>query len=49
MMASFKGHSRAVRILLNKGANLSVADEFGRTALALSAQAGHLPVKPGRC
>ena len=41
MIASLKGHSRVVRILLIKGANVSIADDDGCTALHASAQEGH--------
>ena len=42
MIASGFGHSGAVRILLNKGANVSIVGDNGATALHLSTQKGHL-------
>ncbi|CAN0031393.1 unnamed protein product, partial [Ectocarpus sp. 12 AP-2014] len=44
MMAAYKGHSKILRILLNKGADLSVVDKRGTTALILSAGYGHVAV-----
>ena len=44
MCAAFHGHSQVVGILLNKGANVSLVDEYGATALHLSAQEGDLSV-----
>ncbi len=44
MIASFKGHSGAVRILLKKGANVSIPADYGLTALHISAKQGHLAV-----
>ncbi len=44
MMASMQGHSSAVRILLNKSANLSKEADNGFTALHCSAEGGHLAV-----
>ena len=42
IVASGMDYSRAVRILLNKGANVSIMTDGGVTALLLSAQKGHL-------
>ena len=42
MIASGFGHSGAVRILLNKGANVSIVGDNGATALHFSTQKGHL-------
>ncbi len=44
MLASYRGHSHAVRILLNKGANASRAGACGFTALHTSALEGHLAI-----
>ncbi|CAM9485924.1 unnamed protein product [Ectocarpus fasciculatus] len=44
MMASGGGYSRIVRMLLNMGAQLLIADDHGATALHQSAIAGHLAV-----
>ncbi|CAN0238508.1 unnamed protein product, partial [Scytosiphon promiscuus] len=43
-LAAGKGHSRIVRILLNKGANPSAVDDNGLTALLVAAHQGHLDV-----
>eukprot|EP00752_Nemacystus_decipiens_P011677 g10364.t1 len=42
IFAAQDGHSRVVRILLDAGANVSIAADGGITALHLSAQDGHL-------
>lgn len=42
MAAAYGGHSRVIRILLGKGAKLSIAKDQGFTALHLAAQEGHL-------
>lgn len=42
--ASRKGHSSVVRILLDKGANLSLANDDGFNALHISSQHGHIEV-----
>ncbi len=44
MIASSRGHSQAVRILLNKGANVSAVADDGGTPLHFSAQDGHLAI-----
>lgn len=44
MMAAYKGHSRVLGILLNKGADLSVVDKWGSTVLIISARLGHVAV-----
>ncbi|CAB1101498.1 unnamed protein product [Ectocarpus sp. CCAP 1310/34] len=44
MLAAWRGSSRVVRILLNKGANVSVVAEDGHTALHFSTQDGGHPV-----
>ena len=44
MLASGKGHSHVVRILLNKRANASIVAGGGITALHASAGEGHLAV-----
>lgn len=44
MLASLKGYSRVVRVLLNNGARTSAVDDTGYTALLLAAQYGHLAV-----
>ncbi|KAF6219053.1 hypothetical protein HO133_005597 [Letharia lupina] len=41
LRAADAGHTKCVRILLDKGANLKHADNEGRTALALAAIKGH--------
>ena len=44
MFAASAGHARVVRILLNKGANVSIVADDGNTALLNSASQGHLVV-----
>lgn len=44
MLAAFRGHSRVVRILMNRGASVSVGSDSGFTALHSSAQEGHIAV-----
>ncbi|CAM9982540.1 unnamed protein product [Scytosiphon promiscuus] len=44
MVAAQYGHSRVVRLLLRKGASISVADTRGYTVLHVSAQSGRLAV-----
>lgn len=44
MFASFEGHARVVKILLNKGANFSLAADDTFTALLASAQGGHIAI-----
>lgn len=44
MFAAVGGHAHSVRVLLGKGASVSVADVDGCTALLLAAQEGHLAV-----
>ena len=44
MMASCMGHPHVVRILLNKGADVSIVPDDGHTALHNSAQEGHVAV-----
>ena len=44
MLATCFGHSRSVRILLNKGASVTVADDQGHTALNIAAQQGHVAI-----
>lgn len=44
MIAAREGHSKVVGILLNKGADLSVVDKLGATALFISAYLGHVAV-----
>lgn len=42
--ATHHGHSRVVKVLLDKGANVSLADGRGCTALHVSAEHGHLAI-----
>lgn len=42
MLAVTEGCARVVRVLLNKGANVAIAADDGRTALHGSAEGGHL-------
>ena len=42
MVAANKGYLRLARILLNNGANMSMKDDHGATALHFSAEGGHL-------
>ena len=42
--AARKGHSNIVRIILERGANLSIANDCGFTALHVSSQHGHIVV-----
>ncbi|CAN0173390.1 unnamed protein product [Ectocarpus sp. 6 AP-2014] len=44
MMAASQGHPKVLGILLNKGADLSVVDKSGSTALSISARLGHVAV-----
>ena len=44
MWASYKNHPDVVRILLSKGANLSITTDEGFSALHLAVQQGHLAV-----
>ena len=44
MLAAAKGYSRVVKVLLNKGADVSIVDDDGYTALLVSAKCGHLAV-----
>lgn len=44
MLAAFYGHSRVLKVILNKRANVSVVNDDGCTALHMSAQEGHLAV-----
>lgn len=44
MLAAQEGRSRVIRILLNKGAHVSIAANGDATVLHLSAQNGHLTV-----
>lgn len=44
MCAAIKGQTSAIRILLNKGANVLIAQDDGATALYYSAELGHLDV-----
>ena len=44
MLAAVSGHSRIVKMLLNKGAKVSIADIGGFNALHLAAGRGHLGV-----
>lgn len=44
MFAAYRGHHQVTKMLLNKGANMSVVADDGRTALLLSAAQGHLAV-----
>ena len=44
MLASFDGHLRVARILLNKGANTSIVTDDGGSVLHMSAKGGHLAV-----
>ena len=42
--AARKGHSNIVRVLLDKGAETSIANSYGFTALHISSQHGHIEV-----
>ncbi|CAM9339138.1 unnamed protein product, partial [Hapterophycus canaliculatus] len=44
LIAAGEGHTRIVQVLLERGANPSVADDNGLTPLLIAAQQGHLPV-----
>lgn len=44
MYAAQEGHSRVARILLDRGANVSIAKDGGFSAVHVSAQNGHLAV-----
>ena len=44
MLASMEGHTQVVKILVKRGANVSMTGDGGITALHLAAQVGHLAV-----
>ena len=44
MFASTKGHVRVVRALLNKGANVEIAEDGGAAPLHGATKAGHLTI-----
>lgn len=43
MLAASKGYTRIIRLLLDRGADLTIANEIGDTALHNSADHGHVP------
>jgi ankyrin repeat protein len=43
MLAAIEGNTRIGNLLIERGADISVLNNFGESALSLAAHAGHLP------
>ena len=44
MRAASSGHLAVVQLLVERGANLNIQDEYGYTALIKAAERGYLPI-----